>query len=140
MKLFNKKLCAPIMASTAAIVWVKSKKDDTAMAEARILGCFFKSASTLNPKYDKRWKKGEDNLVVKEKFICALDGVGGWIDEGIDSGLMTKELVKHLEVNYDQKNFSNLHQLLDDSVKQVVAKGSTTAVMAKVYPSCASED
>lgn len=48
-------------------------------------------------------------FLVKDEFICALDGVGGWIDKGIDSGLMTKELIKHLETNYDEKNFSNLH-------------------------------
>ena len=44
---------------------------------------------------------GEDNLVVRDKYICVLDGVGGWSSKGIDAGLMTKELVKYLGTNYD---------------------------------------
>ena len=61
------------------------------------------SASTLNPKYDKRWKNGEDAVLISNdnKFICALDGVGGWIDLLIDSGTMTKELINHIQDSYN---------------------------------------
>ena len=88
----------------------------------------------MNPKYDKRHKKGEDALLVKEKFICALDGVGGWAshDPPIDSGLMTKELIVHISDMYDLGEFKTLHDLLDESVKKTVSKGSTTAVMAEI--------
>ena len=79
---------------------------------------------------------GEDNFLVRNKFVCVLDGVGGWSSKGIDSGLMTKELVKYIASNYDASQCRNLHELLDESVKLVKAKGSTTCVMAEVYPTC----
>ena len=69
---------------------------------------------------------------MKDKFICGLDGVGGWADEGIDSGLMTKELITHISEMYDKREFETLHTLLDDCVKKTVSKGSTTAVMAEI--------
>ena len=74
---------------------------------------FFKSGSTLNPKFDKRYKKGEDALCVKEKFICALDGVGGWNKPGLDVGEMTKELISRISESYENKDTKTLHDLLD---------------------------
>ena len=76
--------------------------------------------------------------MVRDDFICALDGVGGWIEILIDSGLMTKELIKHIASNYDSGSFENLHDLLDKSVRMTKAKGSTTCVMAKLEDSCMS--
>jgi len=43
---------------------------------------------------------GEDNYLVKPNFICVLDGVGGWIEVLIDSGKMTKQLIKHIDDVY----------------------------------------
>jgi len=62
-------------------------------ADAHEKAMKFEAASTLNPKYDKRWKKGEDNLLIRPQFLCVLDGVGGWIEVMIDSGIMTKEFI-----------------------------------------------
>ena len=89
-----------------------------------------KSAYTLNPKYDKRDKMGEDNYLVQPNFICALDGVGGWISLLIDSGKMTKELIKIIERGYEPGK--SLHELLDESVKKLKQGGSTTCVMAEL--------
>ena len=62
---------------------------------------YLKSASVLNPKFDKRHKDGEDALLVRSNFICVLDGVGGWADSLVDPGKMTKEFISHVRDLYD---------------------------------------
>ena len=57
----------------------------------------FNFAVTLNPMYEKRYKQGEDNYVAHPRFICVVDGVGGWVRKMVDPGLFTKEFVKHIE-------------------------------------------
>ena len=39
-----------------------------------------------NPKFDKRWKGGEDALVVStnQRMIMVADGVGGWTKKDVD--------------------------------------------------------
>ena len=66
---------------------------------------YFQTAWTLNPKYDKRCKGGEDALYLSpnKRFVCVMDGVGGWIEILVDSGIMTKEMVKRIEYEYEQK-------------------------------------
>jgi len=34
--------------------------------------------------------------MTRPNFLCVLDGVGGWIELLIDSGLMTKEFIQHM--------------------------------------------
>ena len=97
----HSKLIAPTFAASLSLYLHTIKKRNDAMAQSIVYECYFNSAWTLNPKFDKRWKMGEDNLVVRDKFIYVLDGVGGWSSKGIDAGLMTKELVKYLGTNYD---------------------------------------
>ncbi len=83
---------------------------------------------------------GEDNLVIKDKFICALDGVGGWISLLIDSGLMTKQLVKHIDDIYESNEYNDLKDLLEQSVKRVTVGGSTTCVMASIEDSHSKDE
>ena len=52
----------------------------------------------MNPKYNKRWKDGEDALLARSDFLCVLDGVSSWIEILVDSGLMTKEFIGHIAV------------------------------------------
>lgn len=66
----------------------------------------FESGHTLNPKYDKRWKKGEDAFLTRDNFLCVLDGVGGWIEVMIDSGIMTKEFIGHIAQLVDNHGMS----------------------------------
>lgn len=70
-----------------------------------------------------------------------MDGVGGWINKLIDSGIMTKEYIGHLgdivdlngigdlskEVGHESMSLS---EIMDDAMKRQKAKGSTTIVMA----------
>ena len=70
------------------------------------------SASTLNPKYDKRWKKGEDAYFVDQKFICCLDGVSGWARRLHDSGNFTKELIINIEEVYRSGEYKSIQDIL----------------------------
>ena len=71
------------------------------------------SAGVLTPKFDKRYKRGEDNLLIKNNFICVLDGVGGWSEVLIDSGLMTKEMVQHIDQVHKEGKYHSLKDILD---------------------------
>eukprot|EP00355_Strombidium_rassoulzadegani_P005052 CAMPEP_0168618786 /NCGR_PEP_ID=MMETSP0449_2-20121227/6255_1 /TAXON_ID=1082188 /ORGANISM="Strombidium rassoulzadegani, Strain ras09" /LENGTH=270 /DNA_ID=CAMNT_0008659679 /DNA_START=35 /DNA_END=847 /DNA_ORIENTATION=+ len=102
------------------------------MAQADKRRPYFESAVTLNPMYEKRYKKGEDNYVVRDQFICVTDGVGGWQRKMVDPGLFTKEYVSHIATLYDQKQYKSLKDLLDTASKLTVAKGSSTCVMAQL--------
>lgn len=99
---------------------------------------YFETATTLNPKYDKRWKGGEDALYVapNRRFVCVMDGVGGWIEILVDAGLMTKEMVGRIKYEYNQRylkgELQTLNQILDESVMKCKAKGSTTCVMVEL--------
>lgn len=93
----------------------------------------------MNPHYEKRFKNGEDmyHIDSNSRFLAIFDGVGGWITKGIDSGAMTKELVGHIAAVYKESRIEggkmrSLHEVLDDAVRRVKAKGSTTACLAEL--------
>ena len=92
----------------------------------------FRYAVTLNPYFEKRDEMGEDAYVVRDNFICVTDGVGGWIRKLVKTGKFTKEYVRHIAQLYDQKQYQNLKELLDNASKMTKAKGSSTCVMAEL--------
>jgi len=52
------------------------------------------------PHPEKAYKGGEDACFCNNQLLCVADGVGGWADHGVDPGLYSKELVKHIESNF----------------------------------------
>ena len=82
--------------------------------------------------FEKRYKQGEDNYIVRDRFICVMDGVGGWSRKLIDAGTFTKEFSLHMAKIYDDGNFGTLKKLLDNSSRKTKAKGSSTCVMAQL--------
>jgi serine/threonine protein phosphatase PrpC len=82
--------------------------------------------------FEKRYKQGEDNYVVRDRFICVTDGVGGWIRKLVDTGLFTKEYVVHMADLYDKGEYTSLKDLLDNASKMTKAMGSSTCVMAEL--------
>lgn len=91
------------------------KKYSQQAASANNIESKFNFAVTLNPYFEKRYKQGEDNFVVRDNFICVTDGVGGWIRKLEDTGLFTKEYVKHIAALYDNGQYSDLKELLDNA-------------------------
>lgn len=51
---------------------------------------FFRYGSSNIPHRKKRVKGGEDAWVAQDDMISVADGVGGWEEHGIDSGLFSK--------------------------------------------------
>jgi hypothetical protein len=48
------------------------------------------------PHPDKAFRGGEDAWVAQSDLLIVADGVGGWEDIGVDSGLYSKQLVKDI--------------------------------------------
>jgi len=57
---------------------------------------FFNFAKHLIPHPEKRHKGGEDACFVNDKLLSVADGVGGWAEHGVDPGLYSKALCKHI--------------------------------------------
>ena len=59
---------------------------------------YFRYAATNIPHDDKKHKGGEDAYLASNNLLVVADGVGGWADEGVDSGLFSKKLVADIKV------------------------------------------
>ena len=70
--------------------------------------------------------------MVRDRFICVTDGVGGWANRGVDVGLFTKEFVKHIGSLYDSRKCKSLKEILDQASQMTKATGTSTCVMAEV--------
>lgn len=90
-----------------------------------------------NPKFDKRYKGGEDAYVVdkSQRLVGVCDGVGGWGEVEVCSGKFSKFLSLKLRELFEKDPMRSLKDLLVDSVKANPHGGSTTAVLAKIESS-----
>ena len=100
---------------------------------------YFKAAVHSNPKFDKRYKNGEDSFVVapSSKLIGVADGVGGWGEVDICSGQCSRFLTRKIGELFEVDQSRDLKGLLFESVKALTAaevEGSTTMVLAKLDP------
>ena len=81
------------------------------------------------PHPQKAYKGGEDACFSNNQLLCVADGVGGWAELGVDPGLYSKELVKHIEENFKKSASSYIldpKSLIIDSYNLTKAIGSTT--------------
>lgn len=89
------------------------------------------------PHPEKVAKGGEDAYFTNKSFLAVADGVGGWIELGIDPGLYSKELCLHMKnvVEKDEtKYLPNPKQLIIDIKNLTKAQGSTTVCVAVMDP------
>ena len=63
-------------------------------------------------------------------MLVVADGVGGWINQGIDSGLFSKALVWDINRIHYENPKKSLKDILIQSVKINVQTGSATCVIA----------
>lgn len=89
------------------------------------------SASCYLPHPDKEETGGEDAhfICVDEQAIGVADGVGGWADHGIDSGLYSRELMSNSvnAVHEEPKGLVDPARVLEKAHSSTKAKGSSTA-------------
>jgi serine/threonine protein phosphatase PrpC len=92
---------------------------------------YFRFAASNIPHISKKEKGGEDAWVASHNLLVVADGVGGWANEGIDSGLFSKQLVSDIKMIFDANEAQELKSILVESVKMNPNVGSSTCVLAK---------
>ena len=107
---------------------------NTKAEERQLQFPYFKVGVMNNPKWDKRYKGGEDSYVVdkSQRLVGVCDGVGGWGELEVCSGKFSKFLTKKLQELYERDSSRSLKDLLVESVKANPHGGSTTATLAKM--------
>jgi len=65
-------------------------------------------------------------------LLIVADGVGGWSEQGIDSGLFSKSLVNDIQRDFDAGESTDLKELLIQNVKRNENVGSSTIVMSRL--------
>jgi protein phosphatase PTC7 len=120
-------------AVTAFFAWNNRKQ---AQAEANYKPPYFQVGKTINPKFEKRYKGGEDALLVStdRRMLSVCDGVGGWGELDVDPGLFSKHLCATMGDLYDSHPEWTLKTILVEAVKKNPNVGSSTAVLAKLEP------
>jgi protein phosphatase PTC7 len=103
-------------------------------AESLFKPPYFVVGKTLNPKFEKRYKGGEDALVVSKdrRMLSVCDGVGGWGELDVDPGLFSKHLCQTMGDLYDSEPEKSLKEILVEAVKRNKHMGSSTAVLVKL--------
>ncbi|PKI78568.1 hypothetical protein CRG98_001040 [Punica granatum] len=89
------------------------------------------SGSCCLPHPDKEDKGGEDAHFIcgNEQVIGIADGVGGWADVGVDSGLFSRELMSNAvnAIKEEPTGSINPMRVLEKAHASTKAKGSSTA-------------
>ncbi|KAG6624837.1 probable protein phosphatase 2C 55 isoform X1 [Carya illinoinensis] len=88
------------------------------------------SGSCCLPHPDKEGTGGEDaHFIFDEQAIGVADGVGGWADLGVDSGLYSRELMSYsvTAVKEEPKGSIDPARVLEKAHSRTEAKGSSTA-------------
>ena len=112
----------------------QQERMEGAEAESRLQYPYFNVGVCNNPKFDKRWKGGEDGFSVStdQKFIMVCDGVGGWVKKRVDPGKYAKYLANKVREFFENEPKRDLKDMLVNAVKVNPNRGSTTAVIAKL--------
>ncbi|GAV90581.1 SpoIIE domain-containing protein [Cephalotus follicularis] len=88
------------------------------------------SASCYLPHPDKEETGGEDaHFIVNEHAIGVADGVGGWADLGVNSGLYSRELMSNAvtAIQEEPKGLVDPARVLEKAHSSTKARGSSTA-------------
>ena len=91
--------------SSLAFVYKTQNKRQTAHADSHYNLPYFTTGATLNPKFEKRDRDGEDSYAIgaDKRMIMVADGVGGWGEVDVDSGIFSRFLSKEIAKIYNEK-------------------------------------
>ena len=122
--------------AAGAFMMLELRYRNTRLGQASdgLKGPVFHSAARLNPQFEKRGRDGEDAYIISKdkRFVCVMDGVGGWIGRLVDTGKLTKELAILIPKHRQHGKYSNLTELFQNAISEVNSNGSTTCVMAEL--------
>ena len=93
---------------------------------------YFNAGVWLQPHYEKAHKGGEDAASMSSNVLCVADGVGGWISQGIDPAIYSKNLCKYIDaiVQKSDDYIEDPKQILIEAVAENRHIGSCTCVIA----------
>ena len=97
----------------------------------------FNTGITPRPHPAKRDKGGEDAAALSPNFIALADGVGGWIESGIDPAKYSRSLCRNISnlIVLDElanKYMCNPRQLCVEAAQLTKETGSSTLVIASL--------
>ena len=95
----------------------------------------FYSGSYSIPRRDKLSTGGEDAYICSKQLISVADGVGGWVDLGVDPQLYAKELcyiIERLFKENQEKYMKNPKKLLIDAVSMNQETGTSTSIILTI--------
>jgi hypothetical protein len=99
MKNYAKLVGSSIIVLGSAGLYMRPVKANAAAPEPEIVQTerdggvsskYFRFSASNIPHISKKEKGGEDAWVASHNLLVVADGVGGWANEGIDSGLFSK--------------------------------------------------
>lgn len=97
----------------------------------------FEVAVSNRPGLGKEAKGGEDAWHGEEEVIAVADGVGGWSSHGVDPGIYSRMLMRHLARLFASRKayFSqNPKELLIQAARSNTERGTSTFIVAALDP------
>jgi serine/threonine protein phosphatase PrpC len=94
------------------------------------IGAYFEYKTVIIPKDVNKHRGGEDSADSNETLLVVADGVGGWINSGINPGLFSLELTKIAVSEYEKTGGKNTPvNYIDYACKTAAAKKTGTATI-----------
>mmetsp|Transcript_13330 Transcript_13330/g.22137 ORF Transcript_13330/g.22137 Transcript_13330/m.22137 type:complete len:274 (-) Transcript_13330:155-976(-) len=113
------------LVSTAVVISTTSK-----VFRARAL--HLESSACLLPHIEKAISGGEDAFFCRENEFGVFDGVGGWADSGVDSGLFARNLAKETAAALERQPAADLVIALQQGLSAVQEVGTSTACLVRI--------
>ena len=98
------------------------------------------AGGSMLPRLDKEDTGGEDAFFITDHVCGVFDGVGGWADSGVDSGLFSRALASGCATwienqnRLEKKHSSNLVEALAAGLASDEHIGTSTACLACISP------
>ena len=104
------------------------------IAKASNPDTFFQTKTVIIPKDASIERGGEDSADNAERLICVADGVGGWINRGVDSGLFSRALTQAVIDVHEADKSAPPKDLLKYGCQSATDTnmGSATAIVLKL--------
>jgi protein phosphatase PTC7 len=112
---------------------IKAKKNQPDLNYSQYV---FKGGAANKPKPEKKQTGGEDALIFSKNFIAVADGVGGWIEKGIDSSKYSTALIRNVRDLFysNSEHYSqNPKDLLVDAASRNTELGTSTLIVCTLW-------
>jgi protein phosphatase PTC7 len=121
-------LCTPVSKNRPLVPCRQFSSSSTSENTTRDVASKFMSASAYLPHPDKVATGGEDAHFMSAcaRVVAVADGVGGWRDMGIDSGLFSRELVRLAQSYVADSGNTEPYPALVYAFEHVEALGTST--------------